>query len=94
MKHLPLISNNCVICGCPCKTENVGREPYIHTGSLVHKGGVITIGFGYGSKHDTEHYSGIICDECAKTLVETSASAWSTTQHPTFKNTEIVDDED
>jgi hypothetical protein len=52
------------------------------------------IGFGYGSKHDTEHYAGIICDECAKTLVETSASPWSTTQQPTFKNTEIVDDED
>jgi hypothetical protein len=91
MDQARIMHDKCVICGAECKHEPSGRinEDRNTVGSVRSGGGIITIGFGYGSSHDTGYYNGVICDSCAKTLVETSAEPWGTygPLRACFKNT-------
>ena len=76
-----LAHENCVICGFECPGENWGSDEFpIHPKAVNNcrsGGGIITLSFGYGSRHDTEYHYGVICDECAKTLIETAAEPFS-----------------
>lgn len=81
-KHASILAHeNCVICGFECPGEVWGRGEFpIHpkaVNNVRSGGGIIRLSFGYGSRYDTEHHYGVICDECAKTLIETAAEPFS-----------------
>lgn len=72
-----LANDNCVICGShhpSLVSDNVDR---FSTSALRKGAGIIQLSFGYGSALDTARVYGVICDGCAKALIETSAEPFS-----------------
>lgn len=72
-----LASDHCVMCG----SEHPGTDTTfcsVYDASAPRTGaGIISLSFGYGSRHDTTYLYAVICDSCAKALVEGAAAPFS-----------------
>lgn len=76
-----LAHDKCVICGSECPGDAIQAAGFasnhLDTSVPRHGGGIISLSFGYGSRHDVEYVYAAICDECAKTLIETAAEPFT-----------------
>jgi len=53
----------CIVCKNEVKTFGTGIKDCDET-EFLENGGFVTFDFGYGSRHDLEIWSGVICDNC------------------------------
>lgn len=87
MNKIPVLSDKCVICSSLCERmySDTDKE---NTENCTRKGGgVISLHFGYGSTLDTSYFNGVICDACAKVMIETSAEPFG--HHSPFGNSQM-----
>lgn len=87
MEKIPVLSDKCVICGCLCERLYSDTEKENTENCTRKNGGIISLHFGYGSTLDTSYFNGVICDACAKTLIETAAEPFG--HHSSFGNSQM-----
>ncbi len=73
----PIMDDRCIVCGSACPPYDNQPSEKSTRSCMRRGGGTIELGFGYGSRNDTVYLIGVICDPCAKTLVETAAAAFT-----------------
>lgn len=69
----PINHARCVICGAQQETDNHRLD----TSSCIYSGGDITISFGFGSSHDTDCLTGVICDDCGVQMVKNAKAPFT-----------------
>lgn len=72
-----LATTHCVVCGHKAEPLDTEDPNKIDVTTMLRGAGIIELSFGYGSKYDTAWVFGVICEECAKAFISTTAMPMS-----------------